>query len=147
MGSPSRTPTRPATTAPAASGSLPKQIHDVPNVPRPIGPYSVATEANGFVFLSGQVSIHPESNEPEHGDVEEQTHRVMRNIGLTLGDLGLGYADIVKTTIFLEDMADYPLVNGVYDDYLSESRPARSTIQAAALPGGFKVEIEVVAAR
>ena len=126
---------------------MPKQIHEVPSVPRPIGPYSVATEAGGFVFFSGQESIDPETNEPQHGDVEEQTHRTMRNIGLALGDVGLGYEDIVKTTIFLDDMADFPLVNGVYDEYLSESRPARSTVEAAALPGGFKVEIEIIAAR
>ena len=126
---------------------MPKQIHEVPSVPRPIGPYSVAAEANGFVYLSGQVSIDPGSNEPLHGDVEEQTHRTMKNIGLALTDLGLGYDDIVKTTIFLDDMADFPLVNGVYDEYLNESRPARSTVEAAALPGGFKVEIEVIAAR
>jgi len=126
---------------------VPKKIHEVPSVPRPIGPYSVAAEANGFVYLSGQVSIDPESNQPLHGDVEEQTHRTMKNIGLALTDLGLGYDDIVKTTIFLDDMADFPLVNGVYDEYLNESRPARSTVEAAALPGGFKVEIEIIAAR
>jgi 2-iminobutanoate/2-iminopropanoate deaminase len=126
---------------------VPKKIHEVPSAPRPIGPYSVAAEANGFVYLSGQVSIDPESNQPLHGDVEEQTHRTMKNIGLALTDLGLGYDDIVKTTIFLDDMADFPLVNGVYDEYLNESRPARSTVEAAALPGGFKVEIEIIAAR
>jgi 2-iminobutanoate/2-iminopropanoate deaminase len=126
---------------------MPKQIHEVPSVPRPIGPYSVATEANGFVYLSGQVSIDPETNEPLHSDVEAETHRVMRNIGLALDDLGLGYDDIVKTTIFLDSIADFPLVNGVYDEYLNESRPARSTVEAAALPGGFKVEIEIIAAR
>ncbi len=126
---------------------MPKQIHEIPSVPRPIGPYSVAAEANGFVFFSGQVPFDPQSNEPLHGNVEEQTHRVMRNIGLALNDVGLGYEDIVKTTIFLDDMADFPLVNGVYDQYLGEARPARSTVEAAALPGGFKVEIEVVAAR
>jgi len=126
---------------------VPKQIHEVPSVPRPIGPYSVATEANGFVYFSGQVSIDPETNEPQHGDVEEQTHRVMANIGLALGDVDLGYGDIVKTTIFLDDMGDFPLVNAVYDEYLNESRPARSTVEAAALPAGFKVEIEIIAAR
>ena len=126
---------------------MPKEIHEVPSVPRPIGPYSVATEANGFIFFSGQVSIDPDTNEPLHGTVEEQTHRVMRNIGRALDDVGLGYPDIVKATIFLDDMADFPLVNGVYDEYLGEAKPARSTVEAAALPGGFKVEIEVIAAR
>lgn len=126
---------------------MPKQVHEVPSAPRPIGPYSVATEANGFVFLSGQVALDPESNEPVHGDVEEQTHQVMRNIGRVLDDLGLGYDDIVKTTIYLDDIGDFPSVNGVYEVYLSESRPARSTVEVAALPGGFLVEIEVMAAR
>ena len=126
---------------------MPKHVHEVPSAPRPIGPYSVATEANGFVFLSGQVAIDPESNEPVRGDVEEQTHQVMRNIGGVLDDLGLGYDDIIKTTIYLDDIGDFPSVNGVYDVYLSESRPARSTVEVAALPGGFLVEIEIIAAR
>ena len=126
---------------------MPKQVHEVPSAPRPIGPYSVATEANGFVFLSGQVALDPESNEPVHGDVEEQTHQVMRNICRVLDDLGLGYDDLVKTTIYLDDIGDFPSVNGVYEVYLSESRPARSTVEVAALPGGFLVEIEVIAAR
>ena len=126
---------------------MPKQVHEVPSAPRPIGPYSVATEANGFVFLSGQVALDPESNEPVHGAVEEQTHQVMRNIGRVLDDLGLGYDDIVKTTVYLDDIGDFPSVNGVYEVYLSESRPARSTVEVAALPGGFLVEIEVIAAR
>ena len=126
---------------------MPKQVHEVPSAPRPIGPYSVATEANGFVFLSGQVSIDPESNEPVQGNVDEQTHQVMRNIGRALDDLGLGYDDIIKATIYLDDIGDFPSVNGVYDMYLSESRPARSTVEVAALPGGFLVEIEIIAAR
>ena len=71
----------------------------------------------------------------------------MANIGLALGDVDLGYGDIVKTTIFLDDMGDFALVNAVYDEYLNESRPARSTVEAAALPAGFKVEIEIIAAR
>ena len=107
---------------------MPKQIHEVPSVPRPIGPYSVATEANGFVFFSGQVSIDPETEEQLHGDVEEQTHRIMTNIGMALSDVGLGFDDIVKTTIFLADMADFPRVNGVYEQFLG-------------------VEIEIIAAR
>ncbi len=126
---------------------MPKKVHEVPSAPRPLCPYSVATEANGFVFLSGQVAIDPESNEPVQGDVEEQTHQVMRNIGRALDDLGLGYDDIIKTTIYLDDIGDFQSVNGVYGVYLSDSRPARSTVEVAALPGGFLVEIEIIAAR
>jgi 2-iminobutanoate/2-iminopropanoate deaminase len=126
---------------------MPKKIHDAPSGPAPMGPYSIVTEANGFVFLSGMVPLVPETGEPVEGDVQDQTHQVMHNIGAVLGDVGLTFDDIVKTTIFLSDMADFSEVNGVYGQYVGESRPARSTIQAGALPGGFLVEIESIAAR
>lgn len=126
---------------------MPKQILDAPSGPPPIGPYSMVTEANGFVFLSGIVGIDPESGTAVDGGVEAQTDQTMRNIGAVLGDVGLGYDDIVKTTIFLTDIADFPAVNAVYAGYVGDAKPARSTIQAAALPGGYRVEIEVIAAR
>jgi 2-iminobutanoate/2-iminopropanoate deaminase len=126
---------------------MPKIIHDAPSGPTPLGPYSIVTEANGFVFISGMVPIVPETGEPVEGDIKVQTHQVMRNIGAVLADVGLGYDDIVKTTIFVADIADYPAVNEVYGDYVGESRPARSTIEAGALPGGFLVEIESISAR
>lgn len=126
---------------------MPKQILDAPNGPAPLGPYSIATEANGFVFLSGLVPIDPATNEPVVGGIEDQTHQTMRNIGAVLGDLGLGYDDIVKTTIYLQDMADFPRVNAVYAEYVGDAKPARSTVEVAALPGGFRVEIEAIAAR
>lgn len=126
---------------------MPKTIHAAPSGPDPIGPYSVVTEANGFVFLSGQVALDPETGSAAGGEVEAQTHQVMKNIGGILGDVDLEYGDIVKTTIFLTDIADFPLVNAVYGEYVGDARPARSTIEAGALPGGFLVEIECVAAR
>ena len=126
---------------------MPKQIHVAPNGPAAMGPYSIATEANGFVFCSGMVPLDPATGSAVEGGIEDQTHQVMRNIGAVLGDVGLDYDDIVKTTIFLADMADYPRVNDVYAEYVGDSKPARSTIQAAALPGGFQVEIECIAAR
>ena len=126
---------------------MPKQILDAPSGPAPLGPYSIATEANGFVFLSGMVPIDPATNEAVGGGIEDQTHRTMRNIGAILGDLGLGYDDLVKTTIFLDDMTDFPRVNAVYGQYVGDAKPARSTIEVAALPGGFLVEIEAIAAR
>jgi len=122
-------------------------IHDAPSGPTPLGPYSIVTEANGFVFISGMVPIVPQTGEPVEGDIKVQTHQVMRNIGAVLADVGLGYDDIVKTTIFVADIADYPAVNDVYGEYVGESRPARSTIEAGALPGGFLVEIESISAR
>jgi 2-iminobutanoate/2-iminopropanoate deaminase len=112
-----------------------------------MGPYSFAAEAGGLVFLSGQVALDPATGERRPDDVEVQARQVMDNIGVILGDVGLAYEDIVKTTIFMADMADYPKVNDVYGSYFGSEPPARSAIQAAALPGGFLVEIEVVAAR
>jgi len=93
------------------------------------------------------VPIVPQTGEPVEGDIKVQTHQVMRNIGAVLADVGLGYDDIVKKTIFVADIADYPAVNDVYGEYVGESRPARSTIEAGALPGGFLVEIESISAR
>jgi 2-iminobutanoate/2-iminopropanoate deaminase len=126
---------------------LSKKVLPTPSAPKAMGPYSFAAEAAGLVFLSGQVALDPVTGERKPDDVEVQARQVMDNIGVILGDLDLDYTDIVKTTIFLADMADYPKVNEVYASYFGTEPPARSAIQAGALPGGFLVEIEVVAAR
>ncbi|MGH8952784.1 MAG: RidA family protein [Acidimicrobiia bacterium] len=126
---------------------MPKTVPATPSAPNAMGPYSFATEAGGLVFLSGQVALDPASGERRPDDIEIQARQVMDNIGSILGDLGLSYGDIAKTTIFLADMGDYPKVNEVYASYFGTEPPARSAIQAGALPGGFLVEIEVVAAR
>ena len=126
---------------------MPKKILDVPSAPAPVGPYSVATEANGFVFLSGQLGMDTAAGKLVDGGVEAETHQIMKNLAAILGDLGLGYDDIVKTTIFLADMADFPVVNAVYGEYVDAAKPARSTVQVAALPLGVQIEIEVIAAR
>ena len=124
-----------------------KEVHNVEGAVEPIGPYSVATEANGFVFVSGQVPIDPATNAPIHGEVGAQTRRVMDNIGIILDGVGLGFGDIVKTSIFLADIKSFPEVNAIYAEYFEDAPPARSTFQAGALPGGYAVEIEVIAAR
>lgn len=126
---------------------MPKNIPAVPSAAEPIGPYSAVTEATGLVFISGQVGVDPATSLPVEGDVVVQAERVMQNLELVLGDLGLSFADVVKTTIFLADMQDFPRVNEVYGRYVGDSPPARSTIQAAGLPGGYRVEIEAIAAR
>jgi 2-iminobutanoate/2-iminopropanoate deaminase len=126
---------------------MPKQIPTVTSGPKVIGPYSVATEANGFVFVSGQVAFKPGTTDKVEGDAAAEAEQVMQNIGGILGDVGLGYADIVKTTIFLADIGDFSSVNEVYARFVGDAPPARSTFQVAALPAGFKVEIEVIAAR
>lgn len=126
---------------------MPKTVPDLPRAPRPVAPYSIATEANGFVFVSGQVAIDPDGG-PTPDDVQDQARMVLDNIGIILEDLGLVYSDIVKTTVFLADIADFGRVNEVYGGYFDDEPPARSAIQAGALPmPQFKVEIEVIASR
>lgn len=120
---------------------------DTPSAPAAIGPYTVAVEAAGLVFISGQVAFDPASGEKLLGTAESETRQIMENIGAILRDVGLGFDDIVKTTIFLTDMGDYATVNAVYGDYVGASPPARSAVQVAALPAGFHVEIELIAAR
>lgn len=126
---------------------MPKQVPDVPRGVTPIGPYSIATEANGFVFISGQIPLDPGSSRLVGDDARTQAGRVMDNIRLVLEDLDLEFDDVVKTTIFLADMSDFPDVNEVYGSYFSGGPPARATVQAGALPGGALVEIEAIAAR
>ena len=126
---------------------MPKKILETPNGPAALGPYSVATEANGFVFLSGMVPLDPESGERVSGGITPETHQVMKNIGAVLKDVGLSYTDIVKTTIFLDDMDDFAEMNTVYAEYIGDAKPARSTVEAGGLPKDFLVEIECIAAR
>lgn len=126
---------------------MPKTIPDTPSAPQSLAPYSAAAEAAGLVFLAGQVGLDPKTGEKVSDHVEAQAQQVMSNIGAVLGDLGLGHQDIVKTTIFLADMGDFATVNDVYASYFEGNFPSRTTVQAGALPGGFLVEIEVVAAR
>ena len=123
-----------------------KRILETPGAPAPLGPYSAAVEAGGLVFLSGQVALGPGGGRTD-GPAAEQTRRIMDNIGRLLAGAGLGYEHIVKTTIFMADIADYREINEVYAGYFDGEPPARSAVQAAALPGGFSVEIEAVAAR
>jgi len=125
---------------------MPKQVPPVPRGPKPLGPYSIATAAEGrLVFISGQVAIDPATGQRVTGDAAAQAERIMENLGLILGDLGLGFEAVAKTTIFLTDMADFGRVNEVYGRRFAASPPARSTVQVGALPGGFSVEIEAVA--
>ena len=126
---------------------MPKHVPIVKRGVKPIGPYSIAAEAIGrLVFISGQVAIDPSTGEKETGDAAAQATRIMENLGLVLDDLGLDFDSVVKTTIFLVDMAEFAAVNEVYGRYFTGKPPARSTVQVGALPGGFRVEIEAVAA-
>jgi len=126
---------------------MPKQVPTLSGAPAPVAPYSVVTEAHGFVFVSGQVAIDPNGGQTPD-DVAAQTELVMKNIGKILADVGLDYPDIVKTTIFLADIADYGTVNEIYGGFFPSEPPARSAMQVAALPRPeFLVEIELIACR
>jgi 2-iminobutanoate/2-iminopropanoate deaminase len=113
--------------------------------PKPIGPYSQAIKSNGFLFVSGQIALDPQSGEFVGTDVRQQTERVMENLKAILEAAGSSLKHVVKTTVFLKDMNDFPAMNETYAGYFSTTPPARSTIQAARLPKDALVEIEVVA--
>jgi 2-iminobutanoate/2-iminopropanoate deaminase len=113
--------------------------------PAAIGPYSQAIEAQGWVFCSGQIGLDPKSGGLVAGGVEAETRRALENLREVLAEAGLGFHDIVKTTIFLADLGDFEVVNRIYGEHLSTPYPARSTVQAAALPRRARVEIEAIA--
>jgi 2-iminobutanoate/2-iminopropanoate deaminase len=113
--------------------------------PDAIGPYSQAVIANGMVFTAGQIALDPATMQIVEGDVQAQAEQVMKNLAAVLAEAGASFASVVKTTIFLRDMADFQAVNEVYGRALGESRPARSTVAVSGLPRDVRVEIEVVA--
>ena len=117
-----------------------------PQAPKAIGPYSQAVVHNGIVYLSGQIAIDPATNQLIEGDVVAQTHRVLANLKAVLEEAGSSMEAVLKTTVFLKDMADFPKMNEVYGQYFSADPPARSTVQAAKLPRDVAVEIDVIAA-
>ena len=115
------------------------------NAPAAIGPYSQAVVAGNFLFTAGQIAIDPATGQIVQGDVTAQTERVMRNLAAVLENAGASWTDVVKTTVYLQDMADFPRVNEVYGRVMGDARPARSTVQVAGLPRGVLVEIDAVA--
>ncbi len=122
-----------------------KEIIVTELAPQAIGPYSQGVKTGGFVFLSGQIALDPATGELVAGGIAAETERVMENIAGALAAAGLGFESVVKTTIFLTDLADFGVVNGIYGKRFPVTPPARSTVQVAALPRGACVEIEVIA--
>jgi 2-iminobutanoate/2-iminopropanoate deaminase len=113
--------------------------------PKPIGPYSQAVKINGLLYLSGQIPLDPKTNEMISGDIKAQTERVLENIKGILESAGSNLHHVVKTTVFLKDMNEFPAMNEVYAKYFTTAHPARSTVQVARLPKDASVEIEVIA--
>ena len=116
-----------------------------PGAPQPVGPYSQAIRAGGFLFVAGQIALDPAGNMVD-GDIARQTHRVLDNIGAVLAAAGLSFSDVVRTTVFLADMNDLQAMNQVYGTYFTEPYPTRATIQVVRLPRDARIEIEAVAA-
>ncbi len=113
--------------------------------PKAIGPYSPAVRAGQLLFVSGQIPLDPATGQMAAGDVAAQTRRVLDNVGALLAAGGRGFADVVRTTVYLADMSDFAAVNEVYGQYFTEPYPARATVQVARLPKDARVEIDVIA--
>ena len=123
-----------------------KTLISTGDAPRPIGPYSQGIVSGGFMFASGQIPIDPKTNELVKGDIETQTEQVLKNLLAVLKEAKMGPENVVKTTVYLVDLADFPRMNEVYGHFFGKQPPARSTIQAVALPRGARVEIDMIAA-
>ena len=113
--------------------------------PRPIGPYSQAIKAGNFLFIAGQVSLDPATNEFIEGDIAAKTRHAMDNIMAILDNAGLGSENVVKATVYLADMDDFAAMNEVYGTYFKETPPARAAVEVARLPKDAKVEIDIIA--
>jgi len=122
-----------------------KEVIATKDAPKAIGPYSQATKANGFVFVSGQVAIDPANQQVINGDIAEQTERVLENLSAILKAAGSGLEKVVRSTVFLKEMGDFIAMNEVYGKYFSSAPPARSTVEVARLPKDVLVEIDVIA--
>lgn len=119
--------------------------HHSDAAPAAIGPYSQAVSANGWLFTSGQVGLDPTSGELVAGGFDAQARQVFANLGAVLSAAGCGFGDVVKATVYLADMADFPTLNGIYAAAFGDHKPARSTFAVAGLPKGARVEIDLVA--
>lgn len=118
---------------------------DAPAAPKAIGPYSHAARIGNLLYCSGQIPLDPATMKLVEGGIEEQTRQVLANVASVLASQGATLANVAKTTIFLANMADFPVVNGLYGEATGEHKPARSTVQVAGLPLGSLIEIEVIA--
>jgi 2-iminobutanoate/2-iminopropanoate deaminase len=115
------------------------------DAPAAIGPYSQAVIANGFLYTAGQIALDPASGQMVKADIIAQTERIMENLQKILESAGATWNDVVKTTVYLQDLAHFPTVNEIYGRWIGDARPARSTVQVAALPRGALIEVDLIA--
>src|SRR5688572_6098183 len=126
---------------------MPKTVPELPGIPPSDYPYSPVVEANGFVFVAGQVGDIPGVKGPVPGGIEAETRQMLENVGTLLRAVGLDYADVVKATVYLRDFTEFAAMNAIYREYFPSPRPTRATVGVSALALDFRVEIEVMAAR
>ena len=122
-----------------------KKIIQTDQAPAPIGPYNQAVAAEGFLFISGQICIKPDTGEMKNEDIQAETHQVMHNLKAVLQEAGMDFSNVVKTTIFLSDMALFGEVNDIYGKYFDGGFPARETVAVKGLPKNVNVEISMIA--
>jgi len=134
-----------AHAATVPGGNSVQKIIETVAAPKPIGPYSQAIRAGGFLFLSGQIALDPETGDVVAGDTSAQARRVLLNLKAVLEASGSGLSKVVKTTIYLTDLNDFGAVNQVYGEFFGEVKPARSTVQVSRLPKEVRVEIDAIA--
>jgi len=123
-----------------------REIIETKSAPAPIGPYSQAIRVNGFVLVSGQIPVVPDTGQVVEGGIVAQTHQVMKNISQILEAGGIGLGNVVKTTVFLTNLDDFAGFNRIYGGYFENVKPARTTVQVARLPKEVLVEVEAIAA-
>ena len=124
---------------------MPKEVISAPQAPAAIGPYSQAVRCGPFIFVSGQIPVNPATGRVVEGDIAAQTERVLKNLAVILEAAGSSLAQVVKTTVYLNDLDEFAKMNEVYGRYFAERPPARATVQVSRLPRDVAVEIEVVA--
>ncbi len=124
-----------------------RQIINTPKAPLPIGPYSQAIAVNGTLYVSGQIALDPESGELVQSSIEAETQRVLDNLTYVVQEAGYHLNDVVKCSIFLDDMSNFSLVNTVYEQYFDTVKPARETVAVAGLPKNVRVEISCIAVK
>ena len=122
-----------------------KEIVNSPNAPAPIGPYSQSVKANGFLFVSGQIPLDPDTGQLISGSIAEETSQVMKNLDAVLSEAGTSWENVVKCSIFIRDMNDFASINEVYSEYFPKNPPARETVEVSQLPKGVGVEISLIA--
>ena len=125
---------------------MPKKHVVTSQAPRPIGPYSQAVISGGFLFCSGQIGLDPQTGDLVPGGIEAQTEQVLKNLAAVLKEAKMGPENVVKATVYLADFADFGTMNEIYGRQFAKDPPARTTIQAAALPKGAKIEVDIIAA-